>query len=336
MSFLDELTTEQPNPASQGIDTKSTREILEIINSEDRKVPAAVAAALDSIARVVDAAVAGFRGGGRLFYVGAGTSGRLGVLDAAECPPTYGVPPEMVQGIIAGGPDALTRSIEGAEDDEAAGGRVIDDSGLAAGDVLVGITASGQAPFVIGAMKRARERGATVAALSCNRGSRTFEHADHVIFVDVGPEIVSGATRMKSGTAQKLVLNMISTAAMIRLGKVYNNLMVDLRPVNSKLVRRSQRLIRIATGCDEPAADRAFEASGRRPKTAIVMVLLGCSREEAELLLEASEGRIGLAVEKRAAAKAGPSKARDSGLGEDATEGPSKARGLGLGEDAKS
>ncbi len=297
-SHLDGLTTEQPNPASQGIDTKSTREILAIINAEDHKVPQAVAAAIDAIAGVVDRVVDGFRRGGRLFYIGAGTSGRLGVLDAAECPPTFGTPREMVQGIIAGGPEALVRSIEGAEDDEAAGGRAIDERALGPADVLVGITASGQAPYVIGAMKRARERGAVVAALSCNRGSRTFAHADHAILVDVGPEIVSGSTRMKSGTAAKLVLNMITTAAMIRMGKVYNNLMVDLTPVNSKLVRRSQRLIRIATGCDEETAARAFEDSGRKPKTAIVMVLLGLSREDAERLLEHSEGRIGVAVEK--------------------------------------
>jgi N-acetylmuramic acid 6-phosphate etherase len=297
MSFLDGLATEQPNPVSAGIDSKSSREIVAIINAEDHKVAAAVAAALDDIARVVDAVVDGIRRGGRLVYVGAGTSGRLGVLDAAECPPTYGTPPGMVQGIIAGGPEALTRSIEGAEDDEAAGAAAIDDRSIGVHDVIIGITASGQAPFVIGAMKRARERGAVVAALSCNRGSLTFEHADHRLLVEVGPEIVSGSTRMKSGTAQKLVLNMISTAAMIRLGKVYNNLMVDLRPVNSKLVRRSLRLIRIAAGCDETAAERAFEASGRRPKTAIVMVLLGLGRDEAESLLASHEGRIGQAVE---------------------------------------
>jgi N-acetylmuramic acid 6-phosphate etherase len=297
MDHLDSLTTEQPNPASLGIDTKSSREILAIINAEDQKVAPAVGACLDAIATVVDAVVQGFGRGGRLFYVGAGTSGRLGVLDAAECPPTYGTPPDMVQGIIAGGRDALTRSIEGAEDDQAAGAAAIDERGVGASDVVVGVTASGQAPFVIGAMKRARERGAVVAALSCNKGSRTFAHADHLLFVDVGPEIVSGSTRMKSGTAQKLVLNMISTAAMIRLGKVYNNLMVDLRPVNSKLVRRSQRLIRIATGCDEAVAERAFEESGRRPKTAILMVLAGVNRDRAEQLLAASEGRIGLALQ---------------------------------------
>jgi N-acetylmuramic acid 6-phosphate etherase len=259
-------------------------------------VPEAVAPAIPAIARVVDLVVERFRRGGRLLYVGAGTSGRLGVLDAAECPPTYGTPPEMVQGIIAGGLEALTRSIEGAEDSEADGAAAIDQKEVGEADVVVGITASGHAPYVLGAMKRARERGAVVAALSCNRNSRTFALADHRICAEVGPEIVSGSTRMKSGTAQKLVLNMITTTAMIRLGKVYNNLMVDLRPVNKKLVVRSKRLIRLASGCDEATAERAFEESGRRPKTAIVMVLLGVPREKAESLLERNEGRIGLAV----------------------------------------
>jgi N-acetylmuramic acid 6-phosphate etherase len=293
---LAELTTERPNPRSRGIDTRSTLEILKIINREDHKVPRAVLRALPQVGRVVDRVVEAFRTGGRLFYVGAGTSGRLGVLDASECPPTYGTPPEMVQGIIAGGKDALVRSIEGAEDHEEDGAAVVDEKGIGDRDVLVGITASGQAPYVIGAMKRARQLGAFVGALSCNRNSRTFEHTDVRIHIPVGPEIVAGSTRMKAGTAQKLVLNMITTAAMIRLGKVYNNLMVDLTPVNKKLVIRSRRIIRLATGCDEAEAERAFEASGRRPKTAIVMVLLGIESTEAENLLAENEGRIGMAV----------------------------------------
>ena len=245
------LTTERPNPRSRGIDTLSTIRILRVINREDRRVPRAVSRALPEVARLVDRVVQSFRRGGRLFYVGAGTSGRLGVLDASECPPTYGTPPEMVQGIIAGGREALVRSIEGAEDHEEDGAAVVKEEGIENRDVLVGITASGQAPYVIGAMRRAREIGATVAALSCNRNSRTFHHADICIHVAVGPEIVAGSTRMKAGTAQKLVLNMITTAAMIRLGKVYNNLMVDLTPVNNKLVIRSRRIIRLATGCSE-------------------------------------------------------------------------------------
>jgi len=294
--YLEELTTEQPNPSSYGIDTKTTEEILRIINKEDRKVPQAVASVIPAISSVIDVVVDRFKMGGRLFYVGAGTSGRLGVLDAAECPPTYGTPAEMVQGIIAGGQEALVRSVEGAEDVEFDGTRVMEERGVGCLDVVIGITASGHAPFVIGAMKKAKAEGATVVALSCNRNSRTFQYADYQIFVDVGPEIIAGSTRMKSGTAQKLVLNMITTTAMIKLGKVFNNLMVDLMPVNNKLISRSKRLVQIATGCDAETASRFFEASGRRTKTAIVMVLLGVDREEAEKLLKENDGRIGLAV----------------------------------------
>ncbi len=294
--YLDELTTEQPNPNSLGIDTKSTKDILEIINREDSKVPEAIRRQIPAIAEVIDVVVEHFKQGGRLLYVGAGTSGRLGVLDAAECPPTYGTRPEMVQGINAGGREALVRSIEGAEDSETDGADAVDHRKTNARDVLIGITASGHAPFVIGAMKRARELGAAVVALSCNSNSKTFQYADYRLFIDVGPEIVAGSTRMKSGTAQKLVLNMITTTAMIKLGKVFNNLMVDLMPVNKKLVVRSKRLIQIATGCDPEIAARAFEDSGSRPKVAIVMVLLGIGRDQAQQLLQANEGRIGKAL----------------------------------------
>ncbi len=206
-------------------------------------------------------------------------------------------PPEMVQGIIAGGREALVKSVEWVEDSMEEGVKAIDAVNVCEKDVVVGITASGQAPFVIGAMKRGREVGAKVVALSCNKKSKTFAEADFRIYIDVGPEIVAGSTRMKAGTAQKLVLNMITTASMIRLGKVYNNLMVDLTPVNNKLVRRSKRLIRLATGCDEEEAARAFEESGRKPKTAIVMVLLDISKEEAERLIGENDGRIGPAVD---------------------------------------
>jgi N-acetylmuramic acid 6-phosphate etherase len=294
--YLDALITEQPNPDSIGIDAKSTEEILTIINREDAKVPAAVQREIPAIAAVIDVIVGQFKQGGRLLYVGAGTSGRLGVLDAAECPPTYGTPPEMVQGIIAGGPQALVRSVEGAEDSEAEGVNAVNARRLDNRDVLIGITASGHAPFVIGAMKRARELAAPVVALSCNSNSKTFQYADYRIFIDVGPEIVAGSTRMKSGTAQKLVLNMITTTAMIKLGKVFNNLMVDLMPVNKKLVARSKRLIQIAAGCDPETAAQAFADSGSRPKVAIVMVLLGIDRDQAEQLLKANEGRIGQAL----------------------------------------
>jgi N-acetylmuramic acid 6-phosphate etherase len=294
--ILESFTTESRNERSMDIDTKSGIEILELINAEDKTVPFAVEKALPQIALLVDDVVAAFRRGGRLVYIGAGTSGRLGVLDASECPPTYGVPPTMVQGLIAGGLDALVRSIEGAEDDQDGGIRDLERISFGADDVLVGITASGQAPYVLGAMAKARELGAAVAAISCNRGSRTFEYAKHAIFLDVGPEVVTGSTRMKAGTAQKLVLNMITTASMIRCGKVYHNLMVDLAPVNKKLVERSKRLIRQATGCSSEEAERAFEDSGRKPKIAIIMVLLKVGRQEAERLEEAGGGPIAAAI----------------------------------------
>ncbi|HWR11491.1 MAG TPA: N-acetylmuramic acid 6-phosphate etherase [Rectinemataceae bacterium] len=294
--ILEGLTTEGRNEHSMDIDLKSSADILRIINAEDKTVPFAVEKAIDHIAGLVDDVVAAFRAGGRLIYIGAGTSGRLGVLDASECPPTYGVPPTMVQGLIAGGRDALVRSIEGAEDDPESGVDELESIGFGPNDVLVGITASGQAPYVLGAMAKAREIGAVVAAISCNHGSRTFKYAKHVIFLDVGPEIVTGSTRMKAGTAQKLVLNMITTASMIRSGKVFHNLMVDLKPVNRKLVERSKRLIRQATGCAKEEAEAAFEASGRRPKIAIIMVLLKVDALEAQRLEKAGGGLIAEAV----------------------------------------
>ena len=294
--MLESYTTERRNERSMDIDTKSSLDILRIINAEDKTVPFAVEKAIDHIAGLVDDVVAAFRKGGRLIYIGAGTSGRLGVLDASECPPTYGVPPEMVQGLIAGGLDALVSSIEGAEDDLDGGVRELDRIGFGPNDVLVGITASGQAPYVLGAMSRARDIGAVVAAISCNHGSKTFKYAKHAIFLDVGPEVVTGSTRMKAGTAQKLVLNMITTASMIRVGKVFHNLMVDLKPVNRKLVERSKRLIRQATGCSKEEAESAFEASGRTPKIAIIMVLLKVGRDMAERLEKEGHGLIAGAV----------------------------------------
>ena len=294
---LDTYTTEKRNERSMEIDSKSTLDILRIINDEDKQVPLAVEKSLSVIAALVDDVVASFRAGGRLIYIGAGTSGRLGVLDASECPPTYGTDPAMVQGLIAGGREALVRSIEGAEDDPNAGVSELKAINFCRNDVLVGITASGQAPYVLGALEYARNLGAVTGALSCNRNSRTFAYARHSIFLDVGPEVVTGSTRMKAGTAQKLVLNMITTASMIRLGKVYKNLMVDLTPVNQKLVERSKRLIRQATGCSREKAAAAFEASGSHPKTAIIMVLLNISREKAEELEKSGSGRITDALE---------------------------------------
>lgn len=294
---LSGLTTERENPASADIDSKSSRDIVAIINAEDKKVPFAVERVLDQVAALVDDVVASFRRGGKLVYVGAGTSGRLGVLDASECPPTYGTPPTMVQGLIAGGREALVRSVEWAEDKEEQGVKDLEAIGFQGVDVLVGITASGQAPYVLGAMRHAKRLGAVVGAISCNANSGTFEVADHRVFVDVGPEVVTGSTRMKSGTAQKLVLNMITTAAMIRLGKVYRNLMIDLTPVNKKLVERSKNLIMKATDCDRPTAEKAFAASGRKPKIAILMVLLSLDAAAAEKLVAANDGHLSSAVE---------------------------------------
>jgi N-acetylmuramic acid 6-phosphate etherase len=298
---LGQYTTEQRNDASRDIDSKTSLEIVSIINSEDKKVPAAVEKILPEIAALVDDIVAAFKKGGRLFYIGAGTSGRLGVLDASECPPTYGVDPGMVQGLIAGGREALTSSIESAEDRVDEGVNELKSLGFCSKDVLVGITASGQAPYVLGALDYARSIGAVTGAISCNANSKTFDYARYRLYVDVGPEVVTGSTRMKSGTAQKLVLNMLTTASMIRLGKVYKNLMVDLKPVNHKLILRSIRLIREITGCSVEEAGEALEASRRQPKTAIVMVLLGVDREEALRLLEEANGHISSIVEKKGA-----------------------------------
>jgi len=299
---LAQYTTEQRNDASSDIDAKSSVEIVAIINKEDKKVPAAIEKILPEIAALVDDIVLAFKNGGRLIYIGAGTSGRLGILDASECPPTYGVDPRMVQGLIAGGREALTRSIEAAEDRAEEGVSELKNLGFGKNDVLVGITASGQAPYVLGALEYAVNLGAVTGAISCNADSKTFNFAKHRLYVNVGPEVVTGSTRMKSGTAQKLILNMLTTASMIRIGKVYKNLMVDLRPVNHKLILRSIRLIREVTGCSEEAARRALEDSNKRPKTAIVMVLLGTDREKAEKLLEKADGHISLIINPETAA----------------------------------
>jgi len=290
--YLEHATTESRNARSANIDALPVIEILRIINEEDKGVPFAVEKALPSIAALVEDIVRAFTAGGRLVYIGAGTSGRLGVLDASECPPTFGVPQGMVVGLIAGGDAALRNSIEKAEDDPEGGEKALRDIDFAAKDVLVGITASGSAPYVLGAMRYAKDLGAVVGAISCNRESKTFDLAQHRILLEVGPEVITGSTRMKAGTAQKLVLNMLTTASMIRIGKVYGNLMVDLMPVNRKLVERSKRLIRQATGCSKDEAEAAFLASGGKPKIAILMIALGIGAEEAWSLLQRGQGRL--------------------------------------------
>ncbi len=294
--MLEKLLTEQPNPASASIDSLPTGEALRIINAEDRKVAEAVEREIPQIARAVDAIVAAFERGGRLFYLGAGTSGRLGVLDASECPPTFSVPPEMVQGIMAGGEAALSRATETTEDDPAIGVRDLQARGFAERDVLVGITASGRTPYVLGAIAEAKRLGAVTVGISCTPDSELSRAVDIPIAPITGPEIVAGSTRMKAGTAQKLVLNMLSTGSFVRLGYVYGNLMVNVQPKNTKLVDRARRIIAQAAGVSYERAGELLTASGRSVRLAILMGKAGVGREEAEQRLAAAGGRISKAL----------------------------------------
>jgi N-acetylmuramic acid 6-phosphate etherase len=291
--FHDMRLTERRNPHSSTIDIASALEIVDLIGAEDAGVPGAVAKARIEIARGIDLIEAGFRAGGRLIYIGAGTSGRLGVLDAAECPPTFGTPPEMVVGVIAGGAAALVRSIEGAEDDRAAAEQALNSLGVSGKDVVVGIAASGTTPYVASALARARALGARTIFLACSEPpSAVRDSSDVCITVLVGPEIVTGSTRMKAGTATKLVLNTLTTGAMIRIGKTYGNLMVDLRAWNDKLVDRSQRIVMEAAGVDRSAARMAIEGAEGSVNTAIVMARRGVPKAEAERLLAEHAGRL--------------------------------------------
>ncbi len=288
--------TEEPNPASAHLDDLSTSEILVLMNSADTEVPAAVAREIPRIASAVEAIARALEQGGRLFYIGAGTSGRLGVLDASECPPTFNVPKDLVRGIIAGGEAALTESSEASEDDPAAGAADLLAAGFSAGDVLVGIAASGRTPYVLGAVAWARELGATTCGISCTPDSELSRAVDHPIEPVPGPEILTGSTRLRAGTATKLVLNMISTAVMIRLGHVYGNLMVNVQPSNRKLEERARRIIQQAAGVNYERASELLKEAGRSVRTAIVMEKRGVDREEAERLLAAAHGRISEAI----------------------------------------
>lgn len=292
-SFEDVRLTERRNPRTAALDTASPLELVDLIGAEDASVPRAVAGARDEIARTIELVEAAFRANGRLIYVGAGTSGRLGVLDAAECPPTFGTAPEMVVGLIAGGYRALVRSVEGAEDDLDAAIAEMDGQRVRANDVVLGIAASGTTPYVRAALGRAQALGAHTVFLSCTPPPALMrDTCDICITVTVGPEAVTGSTRMKAGTATKLVLNTITTGAMVRLGKVYGNLMVDLQASNEKLVDRSERIVMESTGVDRAAARAAIEAAGGRVKAAIVMVRRGVNRAEAERLIQEAHGRI--------------------------------------------
>ena len=274
------------------IDTLSTLDMVKLINREDHRVAEAVALVTDKIAEAVDVIAARLSTGGRLIYCGAGTSGRLGILDAVECPPTYSTDPETVQALMAGGYGAIFKAVEGAEDSKELGKTDMQGIGFSGKDVLVGIAASGRTPYVLGCMEYAKELGAPTVAVTCCPGSILDSFADIGIAPAPGPEVVTGSTRMKSGTAQKMVLNILSTGAMIKLGKVYGNLMVDVKPSNEKLVRRCVTIVCSATDCTEEEAVDALERCGYHPKTAIVMLLRGVDAETADRLLEAAGGRI--------------------------------------------
>ena len=290
--------TEQENARTRDISTRSTADMLRLINDEDATVPAAVSRELSRIALAVDGIVDRLRHGGRLFYVGTGTSGRLGVLDASECPPTFGVSPELVQGVIAGGFDACHRAVEASEDDRLAGARDIEARGLTSRDAVVGIAASGRTPYTIGAVAHARGIGAFTAAIACVPGSPITEAAEVAIVPVVGPEVLAGSTRMKAGTAQKLVLNMLSTATMMRLGYVSGNRMTNLRARNSKLVARSVRILTAESGLDERAAAELLDRAGGELPTAVVMARTARTAVEARAALDESGGVIAAAVEK--------------------------------------
>ena len=292
MVELKKIATEQRNPDTMHIDTLSTLDMVKLINREDHKVAEAVSLVTDKIAQAVDVIADRLSKGGRLIYCGAGTSGRLGVLDAVECPPTYSTEPEMVQGLIAGGYPAIFKAVEGAEDSKELGVNDLKNISFTAGDVLVGIAASGRTPYVLGAMEYAKELGAVTISVTCCPGSVLDSVADIGIAPAPGPEVVTGSTRMKSGTAQKMVLNMLSTGAMIKLGKVYGNLMVDVKPSNEKLIRRCVTIVCAATECDEAAAVAALEVCDYRPKTAIVMILCDVDAETARTMLKNANGRI--------------------------------------------
>jgi N-acetylmuramic acid 6-phosphate etherase len=292
MPGLEKLLTEQRNPASAAIDTLPTEEVLRIVNAEDHKVADAVGREIPAIARAVDAIVEAFQRGGRLFYIGAGTSGRLGVLDASECPPTFSVPPEMVQGIIAGGPAALSHATETTEDDPASGAHDLVERGFTTRDVLVGIAASGRTPYVLGAVAEARRLGAFTVGISCTPDSELARAVALAITPLVGPEVIAGSTRMKAGTAQKLVLNMLTTGAFIRLGYVYGNLMVNVQPKNAKLADRARRVVAQAAGVTSERAGELLEAAGNSVRAAIVMGKTGAARSEAERRLAAAGGSI--------------------------------------------
>ena len=296
LQTLSTLITEQRNPNSMHVDSLSALEIVQLMNDEDKQVPLAIEKCLPQIAQAVERIVAAFQQGGRLVYIGAGTSGRLGVLDASECPPTFGVSPEMVKGIIAGGERALRHPIEGAEDSKTHAVVDLQTIQFSSKDVLVGIAASGRTPYVIGALEYAKSLGSVTVSIASNPNSAMANIVDIAIDTVVGPEVLTGSSRLKSGTAQKLVLNMLTTASMILMGKCYQNLMVDVQASNEKLKARAIRIVMQATDCDKALAEETLKQADQNAKLAIMMILSGLDRAQAEALLEKHHGKLQLAL----------------------------------------
>ena len=296
LQTLSTLITEQRNPNSMHVDSLSALEIVQLMNDEDKQVPLAIEKCLPQIAQAVECIVAAFQQGGRLVYIGAGTSGRLGVLDASECPPTFGVSPEMVKGIIAGGERALRHPIEGAEDSKEQAVVDLQTIQFSSKDVLVGIAASGRTPYVIGALEYAKSLGSVTVSIASNPNSAMANIVDIAIDTVVGPEVLTGSSRLKSGTAQKLVLNMLTTASMILMGKCYQNLMVDVQASNEKLKARAIRIVMQATDCDKALAEETLKQADQNAKLAIMMILSGLDRSQAEALLEKHQGKLQLAL----------------------------------------
>jgi N-acetylmuramic acid 6-phosphate etherase len=294
---MDDLLTEQIDPRYGHIDTASVEELALLMNQADATVPAAVRGAMSQIVPAIEAVAGRLARGGRLLYVGAGTAGRIGVLDASECGPTFSTPPGLVQGIIAGGPNAIVAAREGAEDDVEAGLGFAREHGITADDAVVGIAASGRTPYVLAAVRAARRQGAVTVAVSCNQGTPLSDEAEFPIEVPVGPEVLAGSTRLKAGTAQKLVLNMISTIAMVRLGKTYGNLMVDLRATNGKLRERAVRIVQAATGADRERAEAALQQAGLEVKLAILVLERDLDVEEAKRRLSDAHGKLRAVLE---------------------------------------
>ncbi|XJS09807.1 N-acetylmuramic acid 6-phosphate etherase [Aerococcaceae bacterium WGS1372] len=294
---LGKLTTETRNESSMNLDQLTITEAVTLMNQEDVKVPRAIKGEIATIAKAVELIVASFNQGGRLIYMGAGTSGRLGVLDAAECVPTFSASPEMVVGLIAGGKEAMLQAVEGAEDSVELGEKDLQILELNERDTVVGIAASGRTPYVIGGLKYAQKVGASTVTISCNKYSEISQYSQVAIEIDAGPEVLTGSTRLKAGTAQKLVLNMLSTVSMVQIGKVYQNLMVDVQPTNLKLEERSKRIIMQASECDYETASQAFVDANKNVKVAIMMVLTNKSRQEAEELLTESNGFVRKAIQ---------------------------------------